>query len=78
MLVVAHVGDVAGLILDGGAGHAGKLLLHQPADLELDGALLGDLDGLEGLGVLRLARLADLGFKTPKSRNSKRLPFPAR
>jgi hypothetical protein len=44
-------------------GHVAEALLHQPAHLELNGALLGDGDGLEGLGVLGLAGLAELGLE---------------
>src|SRR5215218_9342939 len=53
---VRHLLDVAGLVVDRGTGHITEALLHQPPHLELNGALLGDGDGLERLGVLCLAR----------------------
>src|SRR4051812_42181185 len=43
--LVGHVVDVVGLVVDSSAGHAGQLLLHEAANLELHGAFFGNLDG---------------------------------
>ena len=58
-------------------GDIAELLLHQPADLEFDGSLFRNSDRLQRLGILSFAPLRSLLSKTPKSRNSSRLPFPS-
>src|SRR5437899_2081614 len=61
--LLIHVCNVTGFIFYRCAGEGAQSLLHEAANLELDGSLLGYVDRFQSLGVLRFARSADLGLE---------------